>query len=46
MYYLAERPHQDLENTRICGGPIVGEGRGKARERLGGILKYCYREAA
>ena len=46
-HYHAERPHQGLGgafvqpgNDRDVGGPLV------KRERLGGLLKYYYREAA
>jgi hypothetical protein len=27
IHYLAERPHQGLQNALICGGPTIGEGR-------------------
>jgi transposase InsO family protein len=46
MQYRAERPHQGLENALINGGPILSEGRVEVRDRLGGLLKYYYREAA
>jgi hypothetical protein len=46
IHYHAERPHQGLENTLICGGPILSEGRVEVRDRLGGLLKYYHREAA
>ena len=46
IHYLAERPHQGLDNVLICGGPTVSEVRVQVRDRLGGLLKYYYREAA
>ena len=46
IHYLAERPHQGLENALIAGGPTLSEGRVEVRDRLGGLLKYYYREAA
>jgi hypothetical protein len=30
----------------IAGGPTMSEGRVEVRDRLGGLLKYYYREAA
>jgi hypothetical protein len=30
----------------IAGGPTMIEGRVEVRDRLGGLLKYYYREAA
>jgi putative transposase len=42
----AERPHQALANGLIAGGPTRIEGRVEVRDRLGGLPKYCYREAA
>lgn len=46
VHYHAERPHQGLENTLIRGGPISSDGRVEVRDRLGGLLKYYYRQAA
>jgi putative transposase len=46
VHYLTERPHQGLENAMIAGGPSLSEGRVEVRDRLGGLLKYYYREAA
>ena len=46
IHYLAERPHQGLENALIDGGPTLTEGRVEVRDRLGGLLKYYYRQAA
>jgi hypothetical protein len=46
IHYHAERPHQGLENTLICGGPTMSEGRLAVRDRLGGLLRYYYRGAA
>jgi hypothetical protein len=42
----AERPHQCLKNTFICGGPTVSESPVEVRDRLGGLLKHDYRHAA
>lgn len=41
-----ERPHQATANVLITGGPTMIEGRVEVRDRLGGLLKYYYREAA
>ena len=46
IHYHAERPHQGLESALIAGGPTMSEGRVEVRDRLGGLLKYYYREAA
>jgi hypothetical protein len=46
IQYHAERPHQGLENALIAGGPTMSEGRVEVRDRLGGLPKYYYREAA
>ena len=47
-HYHTERNHQGLENRVIAPGEQVGQvvGKIKCRERLGGMLKYYYREAA
>ena len=47
-HYHAERNHQGLDNQLIERGEEVGQVAGKieCRERLGGILRYYYREAA
>jgi len=47
-FYLHERNHQGLENTIPFPDVSVGsfEGKIKRKERLGGLLKYYYREAA
>ena len=46
--YHQERNHQELENRRIDPGEEVGraEGKVRCRERLGGPLRYYYRDAA
>jgi putative transposase len=47
-HYHLERSHQGLENRIIDPSPEVGReiGEIQCRERLGGILRYYYREAA
>ncbi len=47
-HYHKERNHQGLENRLIQPGRDVGlnEGKVACRERLGGLLKYYYRDAA
>jgi hypothetical protein len=47
-HYHRERNHQGLENRIIDPGAEVGRGIGEVqcRERLGGMLRYYYREAA
>ncbi|MBP89578.1 MAG: hypothetical protein CMJ64_23190 [Planctomycetaceae bacterium] len=47
-HYHEERNHQGLENKIIDAGKEVGQVAGKieCRERLGGILRYYYRDAA
>ena len=47
-HYHAERNHQGLDNRIIEPGNEVGNDTGKieCRERLGGMLRYYYREAA
>jgi len=47
-YYHAERNHQGLGNLLIEPGDEVGAvaGQVECRERLGGLLRYYYRDAA
>ncbi|MAT15366.1 MAG: hypothetical protein CMJ46_08865 [Planctomyces sp.] len=47
-HYHAERNHQGLDNQMIEPGAEIGRVAGKigCRERLGGLLKYYYRDAA
>lgn len=47
-HYHAERNHQGLDNQIIQPGNEVGRGEGQVlcRERLGGLLRYYYRDAA
>jgi transposase InsO family protein len=46
-HYHEERPHQGLDNELIAPTTtMIGTGRTKCRERLGGLLKFYYREAA
>ncbi len=47
-HYHTERNHQGLENKIIDPGEEVGQVAGKieCRERLGGMLRYYYRDAA
>ena len=46
-HYHEERPHQGLGNELIAPQTTVtGAGPMKCRERLGGLLKFYYREAA
>jgi putative transposase len=47
-HYLGERNHQGLGNRLIEAGEEVGRRAGQVhcRERLGGILRYYYRQAA
>jgi transposase InsO family protein len=47
-HYHAERNHQGLDNRIILAGNEVGmaAGRIECRERLGGMLRYYYRDAA
>ena len=46
-HYHRERNHQGLDNRLITAGEEVGRTSGKVRchERLGGMLRYYYREA-
>ena len=46
-HYHEERPHQGLGNERITTKTtLFGPGLVRCRERLGGVLKFYYREAA
>lgn len=46
-HYHEERPHQGLGNERIAPKiAVTGTGPVQCRERLGGVLKFYYREAA
>ena len=47
-HYHGERNHQGLDNEIIEPGEEVGRDQGDldCRERLGGMLRYYYREAA
>ena len=47
-HYHGERNHQGLANRLIVPGEEVGrtEGAVKCRQRLGGMLRYYYRNAA
>jgi putative transposase len=47
-HYHEERNHQGLDNLIIHPGSEVGQELGhiKCRERLGGLLRYYYRDAA
>ena len=47
-HYHAERNHQGLDNQIIEPGDEVGQvvGNIECRERLGGMLRYYYRDAA
>ncbi len=47
-HYHQERNHQGLDNQLIEPGEEVAykEGKVACRERLGGMLKYYYRDAA
>jgi len=45
--YHEERPHQGLGNELIAAtSTAIETGPMKCRERLGGVLKFYYREAA
>ena len=48
VHYHSERNHQGLDNTIIDPADEVGSSQGevKCRERLGGTLRYYYRDAA
>ncbi len=46
-YYNEHRPHQSLGNVPISGTPPdLGDGPIACEERLGGLLKHYYRQAA
>jgi len=46
-HYHEERPHQGLGNALIAPTTtVIGTGPVRCRERLGGLLKFYYREAA
>ena len=47
-HYHRERNHQGIENQLIDPEDGVGQlvGRIRCRERLGGMLRYYYRDAA
>jgi len=47
-HYHLERNHQGLDNRIIDPGEEVGrtEGEIQCHERLGGLLRYYYRDAA
>ena len=46
-HYHEERPHQGLGNTLLAPKTtVIGTGPIECRERLGGLLKFYYREAA
>jgi hypothetical protein len=47
LHYHEERPHQGLGNELIAPKTrVIRTGQIKCRERLGGLLKFYYREAA
>lgn len=48
IHYHTERAHQGLDHQILEPGPEVGQNAGViiCRERLGGLLKYYYRQAA
>jgi len=47
-HYHLERNHQGLDNELICSAQdsLESDGRIRCRERLGGTLRYYYRDAA
>jgi putative transposase len=46
-HYHQQRPHQGLGNELIAPKTtVIGTGQVRCRERLGGLLKFYYREAA
>ncbi|MCA9755803.1 MAG: integrase core domain-containing protein [Candidatus Eisenbacteria bacterium] len=45
-HYHLERNHQGIGNALIDGSPTLGTGDIRCRERLGGLLRWYYREAA
>ena len=46
-HYHGERNHQGMGSKLTKPGSEAGraDGQGKCRERPGGLLRYCYREA-
>jgi len=48
LHYNAERPHQGLDGALIEGDGrgVSAEGEVRCRERVGGTLRFYYREAA
>jgi hypothetical protein len=46
QHYHEERPHQGLGNKLIASKTVIGTGPIECRERLGGLLRFYYREAA
>ena len=44
-HYHSERNHQGLDNE-IIDPEFGSDGEGNCRERLGGLLRYYYRDAA
>jgi len=44
--YQDERSHQGLGNELPSGAPVQREGRIEASDRLGGMPRYYYRQAA
>ena len=48
IHFHSERNHQGLDNRMVQAGDAVGCAIGEieCRERLGGILRYYYRQAA
>jgi transposase InsO family protein len=45
-HYHEERSHQGIGNVLVSGAAPQSEGTVETRERLGGLLKYYYRQAA
>jgi len=46
-YYHEEWPHHGLDNKLIAPTTtVIGTGQLRCRERLGGLLKFYYREVA
>jgi len=46
-HYHEERPHQGLSNKLLAPKTtVIGTGPIECRERLGGLLRFYYREAA
>jgi transposase InsO family protein len=46
VHYHEERPHQGIGNSLINGAAPQTQGIVEVQERLGGLLKYYYRQAA